>query len=300
MNRCPKCLYEGADNAKFCIECGNRLPQEALRTVAASAPFGAKTTKPVKTLSGGWIAIIVISAVLFCCFGSSGIFFLIGLSSSVPSGETSSQSQYSDNTVSTGGTEDNKNPTLIEGLDDPTLEANFVAACDAIGIDSAYVINWMPADDEDNTNEYWFSYKNAGLKVLVNEDKSISEIYLGAVILYAEGETPLHIGMFLVDHDMIVTLQFYTEDYVLDALTDPDTADFPSLSEWNCWTYNNYYVVSGYVDTKSPDGTWTWMDFYFEYSVVDGTFDTYYCVIDGSVMVGSQSIFDTESISGTT
>jgi len=293
-------LYEVADSARFCIECGSRLPLEALRAVEASAPFGAKTTKPAKNLSGGWIAIIVISAVLFCCFGSSGIFYLIGLSSSVLSGEASSQSQYSDNTVSTGSAEDDTDPALIEGLDDPTLEANFVAACDAIGIDSADVINWMPAEDEDNANEYWFSYKNACLTVLVNEDKSISEIYLSEVILYAEGETPLHIGMFLVDHDMIVTLQFYTEDYVLDALTDPDAADFPSLSEWNCWTYNNYYVVSGYIETKSPDGTWNWMDFYFEYSVVDGTFDTYYCVIDGSVMVGSQSIFDTESISGTT
>jgi len=173
---------------------------------------------------------------------------------------------------------------------DPVLIQNFVAACDAIGIDPHGIKKVSQLPDWASGERYDFSYESSRLRVCANADRSISSINLGQMHLYEQGYEPLQIDDYLVDWGTALELQVRAEETVKGGLNYPSTADFSWFEGWGVGRRQDIYFIGGTVSAKNAFGVAKDATFYIEYQKSGDSYSARYFVLDGANVIGSKSV----------
>jgi len=175
-------------------------------------------------------------------------------------------------------------------MDDTVLIENFLAACGEIGIDPAQIKKLQRLSDWAGGERYSMVYESNGLDVYANADKSINSINLGDLHVFEQGLEPLQIQDYLVDWTTIGELQIHAQRVVKDALSFPDTADFPWLETPSVARRQSIYVVGGTVTAKNAFGVTKTMSYYVEFEKSGEAYLTRYFVLDGETVAGKASV----------
>lgn len=132
-------------------------------------------------------------------------------------------------------------------LEDERLRADFLSACEQVGIESKKIKNLKQISDWAAGTQYTFTYKNNDFVLHCNMDSTVQTIMLGLdVALYQRGYEPYKLEDYVVDLSMASRLQTWAKDLVKAQLNYPSTADFPFL-DWNYARERNIYTVGSYV-----------------------------------------------------
>lgn len=175
-------------------------------------------------------------------------------------------------------------------MTDPVLIQNFIAACDAVGIDPEGIKSVKQLPDWASGERYDFTYEGSSLRVCANADKSISSINLGEVHVYEQGYEPLQVGDYLVDWGTAIELQMRAEETVKSGLNYPSTADFSWFEGWGVGRSRDIYFIGGTVSAQNAFGVAKDTSFYIEYEKSGASYQARYCRLDDANLIGSGSV----------
>ena len=176
-----------------------------------------------------------------------------------------------------------------EEIPDETLRANFLDACNQIGMDPEQVKNFKQVDDWASGPRYAFTYKGMAFRLYCNSDSTVNTIKLGIETdIYKQGFESYQVEDYIVDPDIAANLQLISEDYVTSHLNYPSTANFAWL-DWSFGRDHTLYSVSSTVTAENALGIKDDLAFSLTYQMNDDIAKLVYFVLDGSVIVDNMS-----------
>lgn len=177
----------------------------------------------------------------------------------------------------------------IGKISDSVLIDNFKIACTDIGINPSEVTTMENKDDWVGGPRYTFAYKSTAFILYCNSDSTVNSINIGDFKIYDQGYQPLSVNDYIVDISTTTQLQVYSMESIKAQLKYPETADFPWLG-WGFGRYADVYVVSGSVKAKNALGVESEISCYLEFEKNNESFSIVYFVMDGTVVVGKESV----------
>lgn len=167
------------------------------------------------------------------------------------------------------------------------MTADFLNACDQIGMTPEAITNFEQVDDWVGGPRYSFVYQGMSFRLYCNMDSTVETIKLGTdTDIFKRGYEPYQVSDYLLDSSTAADLQSITQEKVKAELNYPSSADFPWL-DWSYGRDHDLYSVSSTVKAKNAFGVESDLPFKIIYHIHDDAITMVYFELDGTVIANS-------------